>query len=98
MEKDEYVGDEFVEDEEEEEAENELEGLYDLIIPPGVPQSLIVEVADKFGLEIEKRPYNVKTIDMEVQNLLVLRGELDAVNEAHDYMYGKLKEKYGEIA
>ena len=28
------------------------------------------------------------------ENLLVLRGELDSVNQAHDYIYKKMSEKY----
>lgn len=90
------IGDEFIEEDEttinpEEQA---LEGLYDLVLPPGIPQKIIMEVMDKFNLEVATRKCSVQTIDVESDNLLTLRGELDSVNNAHDYIYKKLSEKY----
>jgi len=91
-----YVGDEFVEEDENvvSEKENELEGLYDLVIPPGVPQKVIMEVMEKFNVEVATRKCAVKTIDVDSENLLVLRGELEDINNAHDYIFKKLSEKY----
>lgn len=90
-----YVGDEFVEEGMiADEKEKALEGLYDLVLPPGVPHKVIMEAMEKFNLEAISRKCAVKTIDLESDNLLVLRGELDAVNNAHDYIYQKLSEKY----
>lgn len=91
-----YIGDEFVEEDENviDDAEKALEGMYDLVLPPGVPQKLIVETMEKFNLEVSTRKCDVKTIDVESDNLLVLRGELDSVNQAHDYIFQKLREKY----
>ncbi len=91
-----HVGDEFVEDDETvvDEKEKALEGLYDLVLPPGVPHKVIIEAMEKFNLEVTKRKCAVKTIDVEPENLLVLRGELDSVNKAHDYIYQKMSEKY----
>jgi len=91
-----YIGDEFVEEDETAINENEkaLEGLYDLVLPPGIPHKLIMEVMDTFNLEVATRKCAVQTIDVEPDNLLTLRGELDSVNKAHDYIYKKLSEKY----
>lgn len=91
-----YIGDEFVEDAESavDEKEDTLEGLYDLVLPPGVPHKVIIEAMDKFNLEAVSRKCALKTIDVEPENLLVLRGELDAVNNAYDYIYQKMSEKY----
>ena len=87
------IGDEFVE-EIESDKEKELKGIYDLVLPPGIPYRIIMEAVDKFYLEVTTRKCALKTIDVEAENLLVLRGELDAVNSAHDYIYKKLSEKY----
>lgn len=87
-----YVGDEYAEPEEIEEKENELEGLYDLMIPPGVPESLIVELVEEFNLEPTLRMANVDIVEMDQRELLVLRGDLDTVNEAHDYLIKRLHE------
>lgn len=91
-----FIGDEFVEEDETVKTEDEqaLEGLYDLVLPPGVPQKLIMEVEEKFNLELLTRKCAVKTIDVETDNLLVLRGELDSVNNAHDYIFSRLRAKY----
>lgn len=88
------IGDEFVEEDESTENESELKGLFDLVLPPGVPQRIIMEVQEKFNLELVTRKCDIKTIDVESDNLLVLRGELDSVNKAHDYMYEKMSAKY----
>jgi hypothetical protein len=90
------IGDEFVEEDEtlESEEDKSLEGLFDLVLPPGVPLKMITEVQEKFKLELVTRKCTVKTIDVESDNLLVLRGELDSVNNAHDYIYEKLSAKY----
>ncbi|HIH44641.1 MAG TPA: hypothetical protein HA257_06115 [Candidatus Methanoperedenaceae archaeon] len=88
--------DEFVEDTERAKTEDTQPGTYEIVIPPGVPQKLIIETASKFSLEVSKRKVALKTIDLEPENLLVLRGELDSVNQAYDYMYAKMKEMYGK--
>lgn len=90
------IGDEFVEEDETIKSEDAkaLEGLFDLVLPPGVPQKLIMEVEEKFNLELVTRKCAVKTIDVDSENLLVLRGELDSVNNAHDYIFEKMSAKY----
>jgi len=91
-----YIGDEFVEEDETstDENKNALEGLYDLVLPPGIPHKLILEVMDQFNLEVAVRKCAVQTVDTEPDNLLTLRGELDSVNKAHDYIFQKLSERY----
>ena len=91
-----YIGDEFVEEDENSKSETEkaLEGLYDLVLPPGIPHKLILEVMDTFNLEVTTRKCAVQTVDIEPDNLLTLRGELDSVNQAHDYIFQKLSERY----
>src|SRR3990172_8022988 len=91
-----HIGDEFVEEGKTEldEKEKALEGLYDRVLPPGVPHKLIMDAVDKFNLEVSTRKCAIKTIDVETDNLLILRGELDSVNNAHDYIFQKMSEKY----
>lgn len=91
-----YIGDEFIEEDETSKTEDEkaLEGLYDLVLPPGIPYKLILEVMETFNLEATTRKCAVQTVDIEPDNLLTLRGELDSVNQAHDYIYKKMSERY----
>ena len=90
-----FVGDEYVEEDEVE--EDELEGLYDLMIPPGVPESLIVELVEEFDLEVTSRTANVDIVEVDQRELIALRGDLDTVNEAHDYMIRRMHEITEEI-
>ena len=89
-----YIGDEFTEEEDLKgnQEVNELEGLYDLMIPPGVPESLIIELVEEFDLEPVTRLTNVEIIEVDAREILVLRGELEIVNEAHDYMIKRMHE------
>jgi hypothetical protein len=91
-----YIGGDFVEEDETavDEKEKAFEGLYDLVLPPGVPHKLIMEAMEKFNLEVSTRKCAVKTIEVDNDNLLVLRGELDTVNNAYDYIYQIMSEKY----
>jgi hypothetical protein len=91
-----YIGDDFVEEDETavDGKEKALKGLYDLVLPPGVPHKLIMEAMEKFNLEVSTRKCAVKTIEVDNDNLLVLRGELDTVNNAYDYIYQIMSEKY----
>jgi hypothetical protein len=90
------IGNEFIEDDGTvvDEKEKALEGVYDLVLPPGVPYKVIMEAVEKYNLEVTTRKCALKTIDVDSENLLVLRGELESVNNAHDYIYKKLSEKY----
>jgi len=93
------VGDEYVEEEEVEEVveeEKKLEGLYDLVLPVGISEKIIYELLEKFHLDAVKRTLNVQIVDgVEPRELIVLRGDLDTINRAHDYLYTRLKERYG---
>lgn len=93
MYKEKFVGDEF-EEIIDQECEEDLEKLFDLVLPPGIPHKIIMETVDKFNLEIATRKVALKTIDIDKEDLLVLRGKLEDVNNAHDYIYQKLSEKY----
>ncbi len=90
------IGDDYIEEDETivDEKEKAIEGLYDLVLPPGVPHKLIIAAMEQFNLEVSSRKCAVKTIDVESDNLLILRGELDSVNKAHDYIFQKMSEKY----
>ena len=73
-----------------------MEGLYDLMIPPGVPESVIVELVEEFDLEPVSRTANVDIVEVDPREILMLRGDLETVNEAHDYMIKRTHEVIGE--
>jgi len=94
-----FIGDEYAEEDDSEEqktVENEMEGLYDLMIPPGIPESVIVELVEEFDLEPVSRAANVDIVEVDSREILMLRGDLETVNEAHDYMIKRMHETVEE--
>ncbi|MDD1685227.1 MAG: hypothetical protein LUQ19_04980 [Methanoregula sp.] len=66
--------------------------LYDVIIPPGVPQKLIIEISKKFDVKVVERAEKMKFANMEgdERNLLAFRGKLGIVQEVEKYMMDQL--------
>jgi len=69
------------------------EQLYDLLIPPGVPQKLIIDISTKFKGKIVERMEKIKFANMEgdERELLAFRGKLEVVQEVEKYMLSELK-------
>ncbi|MDD5142107.1 hypothetical protein [Methanoregula sp.] len=73
--------------------ETEEEQLFDVLIPPGVPQKLIIEIPKKFPVKIVERLEPLKFANMEgdKRNLLAFRGSLEEVKKVEKYMLDQLK-------
>jgi len=71
----------------------EEETLYDIIIPPGVPQKLIVEISKKFDVTVVERKEKIKFANMEgdERELLAFRGKLETVQQVEKYMLEQLR-------
>jgi hypothetical protein len=74
------------------------EQLYDVLIPPGVPQKLIIEIPKKFKVKVVERKEKIKiaNIEGEERELLAFRGKLDVIKEVEKYMLTELKAFVGE--
>ncbi|MDD3407049.1 MAG: hypothetical protein PHP13_03090 [Methanomicrobium sp.] len=72
---------------------NEKEKMYDVIVPPGVPKRLIMDVSEKFEVEVVDRPRPVKfaNMDGDVRNLIAFRCNADTAQKVHEYMFSELK-------
>ena len=70
------------------------EQLYDVLIPPGVPQKLIIEIPTKFKVKVVERKEKLKFANMEgdERELLAFRGKLEVVQEVEKYMMDQLKD------
>ncbi len=71
-----------------------IPGKFDLIIPPGTPRKLIVEMAKEYNIEIAMRndyyvPIGVSDIQRE---LLCFRGDEKTVKKLEKVLYKRLKE------
>ena len=69
------------------------EQLYDVLIPPGVPQKLIIEIPKKFKVKVVERTQKLKFANMEgdERELLAFRGKLEVIQEVEKYMLDQLK-------
>ncbi len=79
-----------------EENTNETQ-LFDLVIPPGVPRSIIYDIQEKFNFEVVSRRERMQfaNMDGDERDLLAFRGKKEIVEQAYDYMMAEL-EKYVE--
>ena len=69
------------------------EQLYDVLIPPGVPQKLIIEIPKKFKVKVVERKEKLTFANMEGEEreLLAFRGKLEVIQEVEKYMMDQLK-------
>jgi hypothetical protein len=74
------------------------EQLYDIIIPPGVPQKLILDISKKFDVTVVERKEKIKFANMEgdERELLAFRGKLEEMKKVEKYMREQLKEFVAE--
>jgi hypothetical protein len=70
------------------------EQMYDILIPPGVPQKIIVDITKKFKVKVVERKEKLSFANMEgdERNLLAFRGRLEVVQEVEKYMLEQLRE------
>ena len=70
----------------------EDEQLFDIIIPPGVPQKLIFDISKKFDVEVVDRREKIKFANMEgdERDLLAFRGKLEEMKKVEVYMRDQL--------
>ncbi|AKB38480.1 hypothetical protein MSSAC_3890 [Methanosarcina siciliae C2J] len=72
-------------------SEMEYEELYDLIIPPGTVVSIIYDMVEEFELEPITRKMPVSIANSEEREILVLRGPLEKVRAAEEFLYKEMK-------
>lgn len=74
------------------------EGLFDLLIPPGVPQKLMADIVNKFDVEVVNRRQRLyfANMDGDERDLLAFRGKREVVEEVENYMFAELKKFIGE--
>lgn len=72
-------------------AVQDLENLYDLIMPPGTPSYIIYDLVEEFELEALGRKIGVHIVETDEREVIVLRGVLEQVQAAEKYLYEELK-------
>jgi hypothetical protein len=74
------------------------EELYDVLLPPGVPRKIIVDVIKKFDVQVVERTEKLSFANMEgdERQLLAFRGKKEVVTEVEKYILEKLQEFINE--
>jgi hypothetical protein len=76
----------------------EDEPLYDIVIPPGTPRSIIIEISKKFDVEVVERKEKLSFANMEGEEreLLAFRGKLPVMKEVEKYLVEGVRKFIGE--
>ncbi|MDD3135956.1 MAG: hypothetical protein PHF57_11110 [Methanoregula sp.] len=74
------------------------EPLFDVLVPPGVPRTIISEIATKFDVEVVERKQRLKfaNMDGDERELLAFRAKQDVAIQVEQYMFDRLKNFIGE--
>ncbi len=74
------------------------EDLFDLLIPPGVPRKIIMDIIQKFDVKLVERKQRLyfANMDGDERELLAFRGQKKTVEEVQDYLYQELQKFIGE--
>lgn len=80
------------------EEEKQPEPLFDVLIPPGVPMSIIVEIIQKYDVEVVERKERLKfaNMDGDERELLAFRGKKEVVEQVEKFMIQRLKDFIAE--
>ncbi|MCX6682120.1 MAG: hypothetical protein NTY71_03945 [Methanoregula sp.] len=70
------------------------EELFDILIPPGVPRSIIAEVVKKFDVKLVERKERIRFANMEgdERDLLAFRGKHEIMEQVEKYMRQRLED------
>jgi hypothetical protein len=73
------------------------EELFDVVIPPGVPKTIIIDIMKKFDVQVVERkmPLYFANMDGTEREVLAFRGKKAVVEEVERYMKAEV-EKFVE--
>lgn len=68
------------------------EELFDVIIPPGVPKTIIIDIMSKFDVQVVERkmPLYFANMDGTEREVLAFRGKREVVIEVEKYLKEQL--------
>jgi len=75
------------------------EEKFDLIIPPGVPRSMIYEISEQYDVEVVMRKRQLYFANMEgdTRELLAFRGTKEVVEKVQEDLYNRLDAYISEV-
>jgi hypothetical protein len=74
------------------------EELFDLMIPPGTPRSIIIDLAKEYDVELVDRkvPLSYANMEGDIREVLAFRGKEDVLLKVQDELFARLKAFIGE--
>jgi hypothetical protein len=77
----------------EEPEESSGEQLYDLLIPPGVPRKIIIDISQKYAVEVVSRKEKLffANMDGDEREILAFRGKKEELEKVHDFILAELQ-------
>ncbi|MGA7798515.1 MAG: hypothetical protein WB986_07845 [Methanoregula sp.] len=87
-----------INDEQKNESQSPEEPLYDVLIPPGVPRSVIFDITKKFDVEVVERKQVLKfaNMDGDERELLAFRARREVAEQVEKYMIERVRAFIGE--
>ena len=75
------------------------EEKFDLIIPPGVPRSMIYEISEQYDIEVVMRKRQLYFANMEgdTRELLAFRGTREVLEKVQEDLYNRLDAYISEV-
>lgn len=75
------------------------EEKFDLIIPPGVPRSMIYEISEQYDVEVVMRKRQLYFANMEgdTRELLAFRGTKEVLEKVQEDLYNRLDAYISEV-
>ena len=69
------------------------EELFDVLIPPGVPRTIIIDLAKKYNVQVVERkmPLYFANMDGTEREVLAFRGKKEVVVEVEKYLKEELE-------
>jgi hypothetical protein len=85
-------------DKQKNESQSPEEPLYDVLIPPGVPRSVIFDIAKKFDVEVVERKQilTFANMDGDERELLAFRARREVAEQVEKYMIERVRAFIGE--
>jgi len=74
------------------------EPLYDVLIPPGVPRSIIIDIAKKFEVDVveSKQKLHFANMDGDERELLAFRANREVAEKIEKYMIAEVRRFIGD--
>lgn len=75
------------------------EEKFDLIVPPGVPRSMIYEISEQYDVEVVMRKRQLYFANMEgdTRELIAFRGTKEVLEKVQEDLYNRLETYISEV-